>query len=230
MTFDPGFMFRDRVDAGRQLAAALAPYAGFAGGLVLALPRGGVPVAAEVASELHLPLDVYLVRKLGVPGHEELAMGAIAADSTCVLNNDIVAALRLDWRQIDPVVAREREELERRNRLYRAGRPQPDLGGRTVILIDDGLATGATMKAAIGAIRSLHPRKLVVAVPVGAPDICNEISALVDHLVCLYQPSPFQGVGRWYADFSQTTDSEVLELLRQARTSREEAADVPDRR
>jgi predicted phosphoribosyltransferase len=217
---EPDFRFRDRTEAGQQLALQLKSYADMADGIVLALPRGGVPVGAEVAAALHLPFDVYLVRKLGMPGHEELAIGAIAQDQSCVFNNDIVAAGGIDREQINQIVARELEELERRDRLYRNGLSKLYLKGQTVIVVDDGLATGATMKAAIGAIRLLQPRTIVVAVPVGAQEACNEIAPLVDHLVCLYRPVPFLGIGRWYEDFCQTADDEVLALLQRGRFQR----------
>jgi len=215
-------LFRDRADAGRRLAAKLTAYAGRHDVLVLALPRGGVPVAAEVARELGVPLDVYLVRKLGVPGHEELALGAIASGGTIVLNDDIVRGLAIPATVIDTLVRQERHELERRERDYRGDRPIPDVTGRVVILVDDGLATGATMRAAVEALRARHPVRLVVAVPVGAPETCSALELLADEVTCAVTPEPFYAVGLWYADFDQTTDAEVRALLERAavRTSR----------
>ena len=197
-------LFRDRADAGRRLAAKLTAYAGRHDVLVLALPRGGVPVGAEVARELGVPLDVYLVRKLGVPGHEELALGAIASGGTIVLNDDIVRGLAIPATVIDTLVRQERHELERRERDYRGDRPIPDVTGRVVILVDDGLATGATMRAAVEALRARHPVRLV------------------DEVTFAVTPEPFYAVGLWYADFDQTTDAEVRALLERAavRTSR----------
>jgi predicted phosphoribosyltransferase len=209
-------LFRDRTDAGRQLAAKLAAYADRSDVLVLALPRGGVPVAFEVARELHAPLDVFLVRKLGVPGHEELAMGAIASGGVRVLNEDVVRMLRISDDVIDAVGAEERQELERRERTYRGNRPAPDVRGRTVILVDDGLATGSTMRAAIAALRQQRPARIVVAVPVGAPETCAEFQDEADEAICARTPEPFYAVGLWYGDFSQTTDEEVHDLLERA--------------
>jgi predicted phosphoribosyltransferase len=179
-------------------------------------------VAAEVARELGVPLDVYLVRKLGVPGHEELALGAIASGGTIVLNDDIVRGLAIPSTVIDTLVRQERHELERRERVYRGDRPIPDVTGRVVILVDDGLATGATMRAAVEALRARHPVRLVVAVPVGAPETCSALESLADEVACAVTPEPFYAVGLWYADFDQTTDAEVQTLLEQAavRTSR----------
>ena len=212
-------IFRDRTDAGQQLAARLAKYAHRSDILVLALPRGGVPVAHEVAKQLGAPLDVFLVRKLGVPGYEELAMGAIASGGVRVINDDVVRQLAIPGEVIDAVAAEERRELERRERAYRNGRPPPDVKGRTVILIDDGLATGSTMHAAAAALRKLGPARIVVAVPVSAPETCDEFREEVDEVVCAATPEPFRGVGLWYKDFSQTTDEEVRELLERARQS-----------
>ena len=209
-------LYRDRIDAGRVLATQLMAYANRSDVLVLALPRGGVPVAYQVAKALHAPLDVFLVRKLGLPGHEELAMGAIATGGVCVLNEDVVQMLHIPGRVIEEVAAKEQQELERREHLYRDGRPPPDVRDRTVILIDDGLATGATMRAAIKALQQQHPARIVVAVPVAAPPTCEELSALVDEVICAKTPEPFYGVGYWYEDFSQTTDEEVHALLAQA--------------
>src|SRR5207302_345843 len=190
--------------------------------LVLALPRGGVPVAYEVAHRLGAPLDVFVVRKLGVPGYEELAMGAVATGGVRVLNDQIVERLGLPEYVIDAVAAREHQELARRERLYRGGRPPPDVRGRTVILVDDGLATGATMRAAIMALRQLQPARIVVAVPTASPDTCKELKAEADDVVCAITPEPFLAVGHWYEDFSQTTDEEVRDLL--ARPQHPEAA------
>jgi putative phosphoribosyl transferase len=208
--------FADRRDAGRRLAAKLTAHADRPDVLVLALPRGGVPVAAEVARELHAPLDVFLVRKLGVPGHEELAMGAIATGGVRVLNHDVVLALEIPQPVIDAIAAREQRELTRRERLYRDDRPAPDVRGRTVILVDDGLATGATMRAAAAALRQQQPDRIVIAVPVAAPSTCEELRSEVDEIVCAATPEPFYAVGFWYHDFSPTTDEEVRDLLRQS--------------
>jgi len=208
--------FRDRTHAGRRLAAELAPYAGRPNLLVLALPRGGVPVAFEVAQALDAPLDVFLVRKLGVPGHEELAMGAIASGGIRVLNPEVVRMLRVPEHAIDAVAAKEERELERRERAYRGDRPEPEIRGRTVLLVDDGLATGSTMRAAVAALRSEHPERLVVGVPVSAPDTCDALRDEVDDIVCAITPEPFHAVGLWYQDFSQTTDEEVHALLERA--------------
>lgn len=207
-------LFRDRREAGRRLAARLSGYGPDA--LVLALPRGGVPVAYEVALALRAPLDVFIVRKLGAPGHEELAMGAIASGGVRVLNDDVLRNLAIPARAIDAAAERERRELERRERLYRGDRPPPEIAGRTVLLIDDGLATGATMRAAVEALKRRDPGRLVVAVPVAAPDTCDALRAEVDEVLCVETPEPFQGVGRWYGSFPQTGDEEVRALLAQA--------------
>lgn len=208
--------FSDRSDAGRQLASLLTAYANRGDVIVLALPRGGVPVAYEVASALHAPLDVFLVRKLGVPGHSELAMGAIASGGVRVLSDDIIGPLGIPQAAIEEVTERERVELDRRDRMYRNGRPPADLEGRTVILVDDGLATGATMEAAILAARQAKPARVVVAAPVGAPDTCQRLAAAADEVVCVATPEPFQAVGLWYERFDQTSDEEVIELLQKA--------------
>lgn len=213
--------FRNRIDAGRQLAAQLTEYAGRSDVLVLALPRGGVPVAFEVATALGAPLDVLLVRKLGVPDHQELAMGAIAAGGVEVLSEDLIRNLAIPRGLIQQVAARERLELERRDRLFRGNRQPPIIRDRTVILVDDGLATGSTMEAAIVTLRAQAPAKLVVAVPVGARETCERIGRLADGIVCLATPEPFNAVGLWYELFTQTTDEEVLRLLASAeRTDR----------
>jgi putative phosphoribosyl transferase len=206
-------LYRNRTEAGRYLASQLGDYANRPDVLVLALPRGGVPVAFEVASALNAPLDIFLVRKLGVPGHEELAMGAIATGGVRVLNEDVVRYLNIPDEVIDAVAADEQRELERRERLYRGSKRAPDVSGKTVILVDDGLATGSTMRAAAAALRQQAPARIVVGVPVSAPATCDEFRDEVDEIVCAVTPEPFHGVGRWYEDFSQTTDEEVRELL-----------------
>jgi putative phosphoribosyl transferase len=209
-------IYRNRADAGRALARRLAHYADRPDVLVLALPRGGVPVAYEVARALHAPLDVFLVRKLGVPGQEELAMGAIASGGVRVLNEEVVRVLQIPDEVIDSVAESEWRELERREREYRDDRPLPEVHGRTVILIDDGLATGSTMRAAVAALRQQGPARLVVAVPVAAAATCEDFRAEVDEVVCAQTPDPFYAVGSWYRDFSQTSDAEVHALLEQA--------------
>jgi len=210
-------IFRDRRDAGQFLAEKLIKYANCPGVVVLALPRGGVPVAYEVAQKLHAPLDVFLVRKLGVPGHEELAMGAIASGGVRVLNEDIVSEIQIPDGVIDQIAAMELRELQRRERLYRGARPPLDVCGRTAIIVDDGLATGSTMRAAVKAVRQKQPRKIIVAVPVGARETCDSFKNEIDTMaVCAITPEPFQAVGLWYRDFSQTTDEEVRKLLARA--------------
>ena len=221
--------FHDRTDAGRTLARALAAYAGQPDVRILALPRGGVPVAFEVARALRAPLDVFVVRKLGVPGHEEYAMGAIASGGHAVISEDVVRRLGISADALERVAERERRELERRERRYRGDRPPPELGGRTVILVDDGLATGSTMRAAVAALRQMGPRRIVVAAPVAAPETCDEFRAEVDDVVCAVTPEPFHAVGLWYDDFSQTTDEEVHELLDRARQEWSAAHDARDR-
>jgi putative phosphoribosyl transferase len=206
-------IFKDRSDAGRKLAARLKRYANRGDVLVLALPRGGVPVAFEVAKELKAPLDIFLVRKLGVPGYEELAMGAIASGGVRVINEEVVRQLNIPVEVIDAVAANEQRELERRERAYRDNRPPPNVKGRVAILIDDGLATGSTMRAAAAALRKQGPARIVVAVPVSSPETCDDFRSEVDEIVCAVTPEPFRGVGLWYEDFSQTTDEEVRELL-----------------
>ncbi len=205
--------FRDRSDAGRRLAQHLVAYAGRADVVVLALPRGGVPVGYEVARFLAAPLDVFVVRKLGVPGHEELAMGALAAGGRRVLNRGVVEGLGLSAADIEAVTAAEKEMVDERVRAYRGDRPPPAVEGRIVILVDDGLATGATMRAAVTALREQAPSRLVVAVPIAAPQACEDMEGYADEVVCACTPEPFMAVGAWYDDFSQTTDDEVRDLL-----------------
>jgi predicted phosphoribosyltransferase len=206
-------IFADRGDAGRRLAGHLTNFANRTDVVVLALPRGGVPVGAEVARALDAPLDVFLVRKLGVPGHPELAMGAIASGGVRVLSRDIIDDLGVPMSAVDAVTAREQVELERRDRIYRGDRPLPPLEGRSVILVDDGLATGATMEAAVAAVRTHRPAHVVVAAPVGARETCDRLRRLADEVVCADTPDSFRAVGLWYARFEQTTDEEVLDLL-----------------
>jgi putative phosphoribosyl transferase len=209
-----GTRFRDRFHAGRRLAAVLQPYAGRPGLLVLALPRGGVPVGYEVARALNAPLDVMLVRKLGVPGHEELAMGAIASGGIRILSCDVVRAFGIREDVVATIAANEEAELDRQERAYRDHRPPPEVKGRTVILVDDGLATGSTMRAAAAALRTRHPERLVVAVPVAPPETCASLQSEVDDVICARAPEPFFAVGNWYDDFSQISDDEVRQLLR----------------
>lgn len=216
--------FRDRVDAGRALAERLPAYAHRPDVLVLALPRGGVPVAYEVARALEAPLDVFLVRKLGVPGQEELAMGAIATGGVRVLNDEVLRLLPISPEDIEQVTRDELRELERRERAYRDDLPLPEVRGRTVILIDDGLATGSTMRAAVAAVRQLGPARVVVAVPVAAASTAEEFRALVDDFVCVLAPEVFYSVGSWYDDFRQTTDAEVRQLLSLAGTETQPTA------
>jgi predicted phosphoribosyltransferase len=216
MTEDHRQPFIDRYDAGRALAARLAKYAGRDDVIVLALPRGGVPVAYEVAKALGAPMDVFLVRKLGTPGHRELAMGAIASGGIRVLNDDVVRWYGIPASVIERVVQEEQQELERRERAYRDGRPAPDLEDRIVILVDDGLATGSTMRAAAEAVRQRKPSRVVVAVPVGARETCAELAGVADEVICARMPEPFSAVGQWYLNFTQTEDDEVRELLRQS--------------
>ena len=208
--------FRDRQDAGRHLAAALGSYAGRDDVLILALPRGGVPVGYEVARALGAPLDVMQVRKLGVPGHEELAMGAIASGGVRILSEGVVETLGIPERVIATVAAAEEQELDRRERVYREGRPFPEVRGRTVILVDDGLATGSTMRAAAAALRAHGAGRLVAAVPVAPRESCDVLRDLVDEVICAVTPEPFLAVGEWYEDFTQTSDADVQDLLRRA--------------
>ena len=209
-------LFHDRADAGRRLAQALRGYQQERDLLVLGLPRGGVPVAFEVADALGGALDIFLVRKLGFPGHEELAMGAIATGDVIVWNGEVLSAGRPDQSDVDDVIARERRELDRRERMYRGERAHPRVRGAVVILIDDGLATGASMRAAVQALRAQEPRKLIVAVPVSARETCEQFRDEVDDIVCLETPEPFLAVGYWYEDFTATTDEEVRDLLARA--------------
>jgi putative phosphoribosyl transferase len=205
--------FVDRREAGQVLAGLLGQFRDRPDVVVLGLPRGGVPVAYEVARAVHAPLHPFIVRKLGVPGHEELAMGAIASGGIRVLNDDVVAAYGVTSSMIDLVAARESAELERRTRLYSEGRPGPELRDATALIVDDGLATGSTMKAAAHAAKALGAKRVVVAVPVGASETCRELAAIADEVVCARMPPEFRAVGQWYADFSQTTDEEVRRLL-----------------
>ena len=213
---DDQLPFLDRREAGRTLASRLSRYAGRDDVIVLALPRGGVPVAYEVASALEAPMDVFLVRKLGTPGHRELAMGAIASGGVRVLNDDVVKWYGIPEAAIDSVAREEEQELKRRERAYRDDRPAPDLANKTVILIDDGLATGSTMRAAAQAMRAYHPSRVVVAVPVGARQTCTELADVADEVICARMPEPFSAVGQWYLNFDQTDDREVRELLQKS--------------
>jgi putative phosphoribosyl transferase len=211
--------FQDRSEAGRRLAADLARFAGRDDVIVLALPRGGVPVAWEVAKALHVPMDVFVVRKLGLPGYEELAIGAIASGGVRLINEDVVRAHHVPPAAIEVIAASEQAELERRERLYRGERPFPDLRGKTVILVDDGLATGSTMRVAVEALRREGPARIVVAVPVSAPETCDALRDVADDVVCAITPEPFYAVGLWYQDFTQTTDAEVHNLLARAQAA-----------
>lgn len=219
--------FRDRRDAGRQLGKCMRRYADREDVLVLGLPRGGVPVAAQVAVALQAPLDVFLVRKLGVPGHEELAMGAIASGGARILNDDVVAGLGIGEEVIEAVTATEMRELARRERLYRGPRPHPTLTGRTLIVVDDGLATGSTMRVAIAALREHRPARVVVAVPVAAAPVCATIGTIADEISCVLTPEPFYAVGLWYENFRPTTDDEVQILLRVGHEREEAPVSVP---
>lgn len=208
--------FRDRRDAGKKLAQKLSAYASRSDVVVLALPRGGVPIAYEIAYALNAPLDIFLVRKMGVPGREELAFGAIASGGIRILNGDVIRMLGIPDEVINFVAKRELEELSRRENLYRGERHSPVILNQTVILADDGLATGASMRAAIAGLRTLQPARMVVAVPVAAPEACDALRSEVNEVICAVTPEPFYGVGRWYEDFSQVTDEEVRMLLQEA--------------
>jgi putative phosphoribosyl transferase len=208
--------FKDRRDADRLLARKLSVYTNHTDVIVLALPRGGVPVAYEVALALNAPLDIFLVRKLGLPGREELAIGAIASGGIRVLNEDIIRVLGVPEEVINIVARNELQELQRREHNYRGDRPAPEVRDRKVILIDDGLATGASMRAAVVGVRAQHPARIVIAVPAAAPELCNAFQFEVDEMVCAMTPEPFYGLSRWYEDFSQTTDEDVRMFLREA--------------
>ncbi|HEY5380915.1 MAG TPA: phosphoribosyltransferase [Acidobacteriaceae bacterium] len=223
-------LFQDRVEAGQRLGARLREFvqqelaaqkSQQEALLVLALPRGGVPVGFEVARMLHAPLDVFVVRKLGAPGHEELAMGAIASGGVCVMNEEVVEALRITPAQMEETTARELQELERRERAYRGERAPLEVSGRTIFLVDDGLATGYTMRAAVAALRQEHPKRIVVAVPVAARSTCEELDKEADAALCLYTPFEFVAVGQWYRNFAQTSDDEVRALLHRAAGERQ---------
>ena len=215
--------FLDRHEAGRVLAERLQKFAGRPDVIVLGLPRGGVPVASEVARALGVPFDVFLVRKLGAPGQEELAMGAIASGGVVVINHEVVDGLRIPWQSVEDEIARERMELTRREALYRGDRPPIEVSGRTVILVDDGLATGSTMRAAVRALRRKDPEGVVVAVPTAAPSTCEEFQTIADECICTITPEPFRAVGLWYQNFEQTSDEEVIDLMaRSAADSRTE--------
>jgi len=216
----PNPLFRDRVHAGSVLAEQLQRVIVDTNPLVLALPRGGVPVAFEIAQALHGDLDVLLVRKLGVPGHEELALGAIASGGVRVLNKSLIEDLGISSGAVERVTEREQKEIERRELLYRQGRPALPMKHRTTILVDDGLATGASMLAAVRAVRAREPRRVIVAVPVAAPEACDDFRRHVDQVICAKTPEPFYAVGAWYEDFSQTSDAEVRELLQRAAQER----------
>lgn len=209
--------FADRSEAGQQLATRLLAFAGRPDTLVLALPRGGVPVGFEIARALAVPLDVFIVRKIGVPDQPELAMGAIASGGVEVVNQQTMDVLGIDEATFRAVVERERAELARREQAYRGGRPALDIRGRRVIVVDDGLATGASMRSAVQALRRQEPAQIVVAVPVGAPGTCETLAQIADDLVCLHMPEPFYAIGLWYEDFSQTSDVQVRTMLEQAR-------------
>lgn len=220
-------IFKDRTTAGQQLAEQLSSYADRPDLLILALPRGGVPVAFEVAKALHADLDVYVVRKLGVPGQPELAMGAIAAGGVSVLNQSIITAHQISAAMIEQVATQEHQELERRERLYRGDRPLPILRDRTIIVVDDGLATGATMRAALQALRLQQPAQLIVATPIAAEATCRQLEMLADRVICVEVSDRLSSIGYWYTDFSQTTDETVCGLLQQAREHRHDCQSIP---
>ncbi len=215
-------IFRNRSEAGKLLAQSLSAYANSSEVLVLGLPRGGVPVAFEVAKALQVPLDICLVRKLGVPGYKELAMGAIASGHVIFINEDVVQSLGISQEAIEKVIAAERRELKRRERVYRSGQPAPNIKGKTIILIDDGIATGSTIRAALATLRQQQPQKIVLAIPVAPPEACHSLKAEVDELVCLLAPEWFCAIGLWYEDFAQTTDSQVRQLLADKELQRQE--------
>lgn len=211
-----GIIFQNRTEAGLRLAEKLIHYKNHPHGLILALPRGGVPVAFEIAQQLKLPLDICLVRKLGVPGRKELAMGAIAPGGVKVINREIVSLLQIASETIEQVALQEQQELERRDRAYRGQRPFPIIKNRTIILVDDGIATGATLKAAITVLKQQQPQRIIVAVPVAPPLVCQDLATMVDQVVCLCMPDDLHSISLWYEDFAQTTDDEVRFLLAQA--------------
>lgn len=209
-------IFRNRIDAGKELAELLKRFSQRPNLLVLGLPRGGVPVAFEIARILRAPMDIFIVRKLGVPGQEELAMGAIATGGTRVLNRGVIIDLGIPENELEEVTRREEQELQRREHSYRDDRPLPRIQGKTIILVDDGLATGASMYAAILAIKQQKPQAIIVAVPVAAPDTCDSFAKIVDEIICAATPEPFHGVGAWYEDFSQVSDEQVHEYLQES--------------
>jgi len=211
-------LYNDRKDAGKQLAIALREYANQEDVIVLALPRGGVVVAYEVCQALNLPLDVIVVRKLGVPGHQELAFGSISIHDVTVYNDDVLSSYNLSQQAIDRVTAEQRSELHRREQVYRSKRPPLDVTGKRIILVDDGIATGATIRSAIAAIKQLKPAEIIVAIPVAPYSSCEKFQTLVDKIVCLETPYPFYAIGQWYIDFSQTSDEEVVSLMQEAAT------------
>lgn len=212
-------LFKDRRDAGQRLAVLLKTYAEHLNVIVLALPRGGVPVAFEIAKALKLPMDLLLVRKLGLPGHEELAMGAIVGEDICILNEWVIESHKVSASEIEAEIVKERKELMRRNQLYRQGQPFCEVSDKIVILVDDGIATGATAEAAIKALHQQGPKKIILAVPLAPSSTLTRLGALVDQVVCLETPEPFYGVGLWYEDFSQLTDAEVIDLVQASRES-----------
>jgi putative phosphoribosyl transferase len=212
----------NRNEAGQVLASKLTTYTDRSDALILALPRGGVPVAFEIATKLHLPLDVCLVRKLGVPGHKELAMGAIASGDIMAINRDVVDWLNIPQQVIERVATKEKEELARRDRVYRGNRPFPKIRDRTIILVDDGIATGATLRAAIITLQQQQPKEIVVAVPIAPPSVYQSLTAEVDRVICLLQPEPLNSISLWYESFSQTTDKEVCDLLARANSGVQE--------
>jgi predicted phosphoribosyltransferase len=225
----PGPHFHHRHEAGIRLGAALLPHATDRPLLVLGLPRGGVPVAARVAEVLQAPLDIFVVRKLGAPGHEELALGAIASGGVRILNDDLISQLRIRPEAVERITAHESRELDRREQTYRGDRPFPSLEGATIIVVDDGAATGASMRAAIAALRQLKPRAIIAAVPVASQDAVRLLRSIADECVCIVTPEPFHGVGAWYKDFAEVHDREVRALLYEARTrwESESAAGTP---